>query len=58
MRAAGENPNASWVKGYVGETGNAVELAVALAKPGTVFMAPLDGPHRKDFVEVPEEFLR
>jgi hypothetical protein len=56
VRAAGENPRAAWVRDFVGETRNAGELEVALAKPGTVFAAALDA-HPRVFVEVPEELL-
>ena len=40
----------SYMRDFACETGNAREIETAMKSPGTVFVAPLDGPERQNFV--------
>lgn len=47
LRAAGTRPSAG---DFTGETGNEKEIALAIANPGVVLWAPIDGAYRKNGV--------
>lgn len=58
LRAAGcseTEVRSAWARDYVGETRNEADMAVALAKPGAVFVAADQA--KSEWVEVPKEAL-